>query len=78
MGDVVWLADQNAMRGQYKLARVVSVNADSKGIVRDVLVKTFPSYPVPITKPRGREGTTKANDERTKRLQTKIPAKIWI
>ncbi|KAJ7991176.1 hypothetical protein DPEC_G00294530 [Dallia pectoralis] len=48
--DVVWLADQNALRGQYKLARVVSVNADSKGIVRDVLVKTVPSYPVHITR----------------------------
>lgn len=50
VGDVVWLADQNALRGQYKLARVVNVNTDSKGIVRDVLVKTFPSYPVPTTK----------------------------
>lgn len=28
--DVVWLADQNALRGQFKLARVVSVNADKK------------------------------------------------
>lgn len=67
VGDVVWLADQN-FRGQYKLARVVGVNADSKGIVRDVLVKTFPSYPVHIKKTNG--------DERTKRLQTKIPATI--
>lgn len=69
VGDVVWLADQNALRGQYKLARVVSVNTDSKGIVRDVLVKTFPSYPVPITKPNSREGPGKR-----KRLQ--IPATI--
>lgn len=76
VGDVVWLADQNALRGQYKLARVVSVNADSKGIVRDVLVKTFPSYPVHITKANGKEGPTRANGERTKRLQTKIPAII--
>lgn len=76
VGDVVWLADQNALRGQYKLARVVSVNADSKGIVRDVLVKTFPSYPVHITKANGKEGPTRANSERTKRLQTKIPATI--
>ncbi|XP_054861306.1 uncharacterized protein LOC129347620 [Amphiprion ocellaris] len=76
VGDVVWLADQNALRGQYKLARVVSVNADSKGIVRDVLVKTFPSYPVPITKPNDKKGPTKEKSARTKRLQTKIPATI--
>ena len=50
VGDVVWLADQNALRGQYKLARVVSANTDVKGVVRDVLVRTFPSYPVPIRK----------------------------
>lgn len=70
------MADQNALRGQYKLARVVSANADSKGIVREVLVKTFPSYPVPKTKPNGRGGPARANSERTKRLQTKIPATI--
>lgn len=76
VGDVVWLADQNALRGQYKLARVVGVNADSKGIVRDVLVKTFPSYPVHITKSNSKKGPTRANGERTKRLQTKIPGTI--
>lgn len=50
MGDVVWLADQNALRGQLKLAKVVSVNADKKGTVRDVMVRVFPSYPVLIVK----------------------------
>jgi len=39
-----------ALRGHYKLARVVSVNTDGKGIVRDVNVRTFPSYPVPVMK----------------------------
>lgn len=38
IGDVVWLADQNALRGQYKLARVVSVNTDMKGIIKDLYV----------------------------------------
>lgn len=76
VGDVVWLADQNALRGQYKLARVVSVNTDSKGIVRDVLVKTFPSYPVPITKADSKELPTRANAKGTKRLKLKIPATI--
>ena len=54
VGDVVWLADQNILRGQYKLARVISVNTD-EGIVRDVHVRTFPSYPVPTMKPDQRE-----------------------
>lgn len=50
VGDVVWVADQNALRGQYRLARVVGVNTDGKGIVRDVNVRTFPNYPVPSEK----------------------------
>lgn len=48
VGDVVWLADQNTLRGQYRLARVVNIDADKKKIVRDV--KIFPSYPVPVWK----------------------------
>ena len=75
VGDVVWLADQNALRGQYKLARVVSVNSDGKGIIRDVHVRTFPSYPVPLMKP-SKGGGTKTNREGIKRLSTKIPATI--
>lgn len=51
--DIVWLADQNALRSQYKLARVISVNSDPKGIVRDCHVRTFPSYPVPLVKIKG-------------------------
>ncbi len=43
VGDVLWLADQNALRGQCKLARVVSINADRNGIVRDVNLRTFSS-----------------------------------
>ena len=50
VGDVVWLADQNALRDRYKLGRVVSVNPDRSGVVRDVNVRTFPSYPVLIRK----------------------------
>ncbi|XP_061896161.1 uncharacterized protein LOC133645296 [Entelurus aequoreus] len=72
VGDVVWLADQNALRGQYKLARVVRANTDSKGIVRDVLVRTFPSYPVPIKKTSDKEKPT----TKTKRLRHQIPATI--
>ena len=38
VGDIVWLCDQNALRGQFKLDRVVTVNPDPKGIVTDVNV----------------------------------------
>ncbi|XP_048035062.1 uncharacterized protein LOC125260633 [Megalobrama amblycephala] len=46
VGDIVWVADQNALRSQYKLGRVIKVNADPKGIVRDVDVRVFSSHPV--------------------------------
>ena len=75
VGDVVWLADQNPLRGQYKLASVVSVNTDGKGIVRDVNVRTFPSYPVSLTKPI-KGGTMEPNSDGIKRLSSKIPATI--
>lgn len=41
------------------MARVVSVNPDEKGIVRDVNVRTFPSYPVSVSKPAHKEITGK-------------------
>ncbi|XP_073797048.1 uncharacterized protein [Danio rerio] len=69
VGDVVWLADQNALRSQYKLARVIQVNADDKGIVRDVNVKVFTSYPVSNVKPAKAKVTTK-------KLTDRIPATI--
>lgn len=76
MGDEVWLADQNALRGQYKLARVISVNADKKGIVRDVMVRTFHCYLVSIVKP-SRAETTK-NVKPMRKLSDKIPATILL
>lgn len=66
-GDIVWLADQNALRSQYKLARVISVNPDKKGVVRDVHVRTFPSYPV---------STMKSNQRSTRKLKIKIPSTV--
>lgn len=50
VGDIVWLSDQNALRGQFKLGRVVSTNPGSKGIVRDVNIWVFPSYCLPVMK----------------------------
>lgn len=50
VGDIVWLCDQNALRGQFKLGRVISVNSDPRGIVRDVNVQVSPNYCVPVQK----------------------------
>lgn len=36
VGNIVWVADQNALSGHLRLTRVVNVNTDKKGIVRDV------------------------------------------
>lgn len=52
IGDIVWLCDQNALRGQFRLARVVSVKADPKGIVRDAHVKVSPSSCVQVRTPK--------------------------
>lgn len=48
----VWLCGQNALGGQFKLTKVVGVNPDSSGIVRDVLVKVSPSYAVSVMSPK--------------------------
>ncbi|KAL1247062.1 hypothetical protein QQF64_022438 [Cirrhinus molitorella] len=46
VGDLVWLADQNALRGQFRLGRVVEVCPDARGVIRDVKVTTCRSCPV--------------------------------
>lgn len=46
VGDLVWLVDQNAVRGQFRLGRVVEVCPDAKGVVRDVRVTTCRVCPV--------------------------------
>lgn len=51
VGDIVWLCDQNALRGQFKLGRVISVNPDSRGVVRDVNVRIVSSCCVPEMRP---------------------------
>lgn len=57
VGDVVWLADQNALRGQFRLARVVNVYPDKKGVVRDADVRTCIGVPVTLV-PRARRKDT--------------------
>ncbi|KAL3056681.1 hypothetical protein OYC64_019209 [Pagothenia borchgrevinki] len=71
VGDIVGLCDQNALRGQFKLGRVINTNPDSKGIVRDVNIRIFPSYPVPVT--RAQQKTLNLT---SKRGSEKIPATI--
>ena len=46
VGDLVWVADQNALRGRFRLGRVAEAVPDNQGIVRDVVVKTCPSHPI--------------------------------
>ncbi len=79
-GDIVWIADQNALRGQFKLGRVISVNPDSKGVVRDVNVRTFPSYPVPITKPfKARANYPGSKGQKEKILSTVLHRDVrWL
>ncbi|CAI5644747.1 unnamed protein product [Oreochromis niloticus] len=52
VGDIVWLCDQNALRGQFRLAKVISVNPDSRGIVRDVHVRVSPSSSIAVKSPK--------------------------
>ena len=73
VGDTVWLAGQNALRGQYRLTKVVNINMHKKGIGKDVNVRTFPSYPVPSVKPMQHNRMGKVN-KTTERL--KIPATV--
>ncbi|XP_061902114.1 uncharacterized protein LOC133649625 [Entelurus aequoreus] len=87
IGDIVWLCDQNALRGQFKLARVVSVNADPKGIVRDVHVKVSPSGCVQVKTPNPvvKESRSKEKDFQgtilhrdVRRLVVLIPAEDQV
>ena len=59
-------------RRRKKITRVVGVNSDSKGIVRDVNVRTFPSYPVPVMRPI----TTEARPQTLNKPMEKIPGTI--
>lgn len=69
--DIDWLADQEALRCQFKLAMVISTNPDMSENVRDVQDRTFPSYPVEIKKP-----TKEDSGRRTVKAGGKITIKI--
>ncbi|XP_077949972.1 uncharacterized protein LOC144389412 [Gasterosteus aculeatus] len=48
VGDLVWIADPNALRGQFRLGRILTVYPDSKGIVRDADIATCAGIPVSL------------------------------
>lgn len=52
VGDIVWLCDQNALREQFRLARVVGVNPDSRSVVREVYVRVSLSSSISVRDPR--------------------------
>lgn len=48
VGDLVWIADQNALRGQFRLGRIVVTYPDKTGVVRDADVATCISLPASL------------------------------
>lgn len=56
VGDLVWIADQNALRGHFRLGRVAVTYPDKTGVVRDVDVATCMGLPAPLA------SRTKARD----------------
>lgn len=45
----MWVADQNALRGEFRLGRVKEACPDVKGVVRDVKVKICHSLPISLS-----------------------------
>ena len=52
VGDLVWVADQNALRGRFRLGRVEEACPDDKGVVRDVKVRICHSLPISLSQAR--------------------------
>ncbi|RXN38928.1 gag-pol fusion poly [Labeo rohita] len=48
IGDIVWIADQNALRGQFRLGRIQAVYPDKKGLVRDADIKVCAGFPASL------------------------------
>lgn len=44
VSDILWIADQNALRGQLRLGRIQTVYPDRQGLVRDADVKTCTGF----------------------------------
>ncbi|KAI7800929.1 gag-pol fusion polyprotein, partial [Triplophysa rosa] len=65
-----YLDYQNALRGQFKLGKVISVNQDRKGVVRDVNDQTSPSYSVHIKPSRTQRSHSAFKEYKEKILST--------
>lgn len=66
VGDIMWIADSNALGGQYRLSRVVKANSNMLGVVRDVKIRIIYNYP-------GSNAYTKPKEDNS---ATNIPATI--
>ena len=49
VGDLAWIADQNTLRGQFRLGRVVKAYPDRRRVVRDADIRTCVGLPAPLT-----------------------------
>ncbi|KAK7933355.1 hypothetical protein WMY93_004251 [Mugilogobius chulae] len=66
VGDIVWLCDQNALRGQFRLGRIVAAVPDRKGVVRDVDVLVASGSYVPVLQSRFAAQDSVAQDQKAK------------
>ncbi|XP_065152486.1 uncharacterized protein [Paramisgurnus dabryanus] len=57
VGDLVWIADPNALRGQFRLGRILTVYPDRKGIVRDADIATCAGLSVSLAGGRKRSSS---------------------
>ncbi|KAL2076334.1 hypothetical protein ACEWY4_028086 [Coilia grayii] len=57
VGDLVWVADPNALRSQFRLGRILSVYPDNKGIVRDADIATCAGTPASQAGGRKKSGS---------------------
>lgn len=79
VGDVVWIAEQNALRGQFRLGRVTTTYPDKKGVVRDVDIKTCVGFPAPRAQRKDfTMPTTIVIRRDVRRLVTLIPAEDQV
>ncbi|KAL2088696.1 hypothetical protein ACEWY4_015595 [Coilia grayii] len=58
VGDLVWIADPNALRGPFRLGRILTVYPDSKGVVRDADVATCAGLPVSLADSQKKRNST--------------------
>ena len=49
VGDLIWIADPNALIGQFRLGRILADYPDCKGIVKDADIATCAGLPVSLT-----------------------------